>query len=113
MNLKNQKDAVLARERLIQAMYQVLASHPKVKEKQQFAKALLTHLSAVVRWEQGSGFPTVINYIMAYKVFGIDLYWVLLGQQSGALSGDVMSRLSALEETVKRLEQGIKKRIKK
>lgn len=111
MNLKkeNQREVELVRERLLLIMRQVIAHHPGVKEKQQFAKKIGTIPPTISRWEKGRGLPTLANCIAACREFKIDPAYLFLGQKNGALTGEINSRMEALEESVRHLQKRSKK----
>lgn len=114
MNLKreHQVESAGVRARYVQSMKDIIAHHPKVNNRTKFARAVGTIPPTIHRWENNTGFPTLENVILLCKVFGVPPDYLLLGKGKDVLAGQIHNRISSLEQRMKRLEKGIKKRIK-
>lgn len=102
--MKNQTDyANKIRDRAVDVMRTLIAKNPEIPNRKAFATAIGTTGTAIFRWENKKGFPSLGDIAIICEKFNINPSYMILGKDMG--TSDVNTRLTSIEKRISQIEK--------
>ncbi len=85
------------RSRMVEAMMEIIAEHPTVKTRRDFASAIGTTAAQVSKWQSGVATPTHEDIYNTCTLFFRSVEWIYFGREEKLDLYDIAKRLGELE----------------